>query len=102
MSPQKLNVYLVIDHASGEHRFVDRTGKPTHTVDSLMSQVFAPGIPPRSPAYKAGAKSQFDRHLNKAPIICIAPAGSAEFDAFWAGADMAKTFMRLHDVKGSV
>lgn len=57
-------------------------------VQVIFDQAFRPGREPRSEAYKAGVLHTLHHRLRGVPYpLNLHPAGSAERDAYFAGAD---------------
>lgn len=64
----------------------------TATAKSVFDQAFAPGREPRSEAYKAGVLHTLRHRLEGVSFPAqLYPAGSAERDAYFAGADEGRT-----------
>ena len=56
-------------------------------VSELMQRAFFPGRPGRSTAYKAGVLAKLRLVLQRERLVCPYAPGSAEFDAYFAGAE---------------
>ena len=56
-------------------------------VEELLNNAFFPGRPPRSSAYKEGVLAKLRLALQRERMVCPYAQGSAEFDAFFAGAE---------------
>ncbi len=56
-------------------------------VEELLDNAFFPGRPRRSSAYKEGVLAKLRLVLQSERMVCPYAQGSAEFDAFFAGAD---------------
>ncbi|MBX9833201.1 MAG: hypothetical protein K2X78_09170 [Burkholderiaceae bacterium] len=56
-------------------------------VDELMLTAFFLGRPARSSAYKLGVSAKLRLVLQRERLVCPYAQGSAEFDAFFAGAE---------------
>ena len=56
-------------------------------VSELMQHAFFPGRPDRSTAYKAGVLAKLRLVLQRERLVCPYAQGSAEFDAYFAGAE---------------
>lgn len=56
-------------------------------VDELMFSAFSPGRPARSSAYKLGVLAKLRLVLQRERLVCPYAQGSAEFDAYFAGAE---------------
>ena len=56
-------------------------------VSELMLHSFFPGRPDRSTAYKAGVLAKLRLVLQRERLVCPYAQGSAEFDAYFAGAE---------------
>lgn len=70
-------------------RPVGRVERPVGPVDSLMAKIFGGPREPRSDAYKAGVRAVLRKHFEGVLVRdqLHYPVGSAERDAFFAGAD---------------
>ena len=56
-------------------------------VSELMQHAFFPGRPARSSAYKLGVLAKLRLVLQRERLVCPYAQGSAEFDAYFAGAE---------------
>ena len=56
-------------------------------VEELMLGAFFPGRPARSSAYKLGVLAKLRLVLQRERLVCPYAQGSAEFDAYFAGAE---------------
>lgn len=56
-------------------------------VDGLMLSAFFPGRPARSSAYQLGVLAKLRLVLQRERLVCPYAQGSAEFDAYFAGAE---------------
>lgn len=56
-------------------------------VSELMQHAFFPGRSDRSTAYKAGVLAKLRLVLQRERLVCPYAQGSAEFDAYFAGAE---------------
>ena len=65
-------------------------------VSELMQHAFFPGRPDRSTAYKAGVLAKLRLVLQRERLVCPYAPGSAEFDAFFAGADEGAGVAQLY------
>jgi hypothetical protein len=55
--------------------------------EAIYQERFASGATPRSEAYRKGVMAILQWQAYMKPMVCPYPAGSAEFDAYWAGHD---------------
>lgn len=72
---------------------------PTATraqVDEMMLSAFTPGRTARSGAYKLGVLAKLRLVLQRERLVCPYAPGSAEFDAFFAGADEGSGIAQLY------
>ncbi len=74
---------------TNDGRPVGRVERPVGPVESLMAEIFGGPREPRSDAYKAGVRAVLSKHFEGVLVRdqLHYPAGSAERDAFFAGAD---------------
>lgn len=77
---------------------MDRIESPAALVDRLFNEAFAPGRAPRSAEYKAGVLVLLDQRVGRGRLVCPYPAGTAQADAFHAGADEGRALWRAHEV----
>lgn len=67
------------------------------TAQAIFAEAFGPARVPRSEAYRKGVIGQLRYRMEEAPDnVCPYKAGSAEFDAFWAGVGEAWTLLERH------
>lgn len=67
------------------------TARSDPTVDELMAEAFSSSREPRSGAYKAGVRALLQSRSGRSPApTCPFGRGTAEADAFWAGAEQGK------------
>lgn len=57
------------------------------TALQIHQRLFTPGRTPRSTAYRLGTFDALRHHLGENKHTCPYAAGSADFDAYWAGWD---------------
>lgn len=63
-------------------------------VECLMSAAFNRPRDARSNAYKAGARALLHSRVTNLPLARLYHAGTAEFDAFYAGVDEGREIWR--------
>ena len=76
---------------------MEKIESPAALVDRLFNEAFAPGREPRSAEYKAGVRALLDQRVGRGRLACPYPAGTAQADAFYAGADEGRVLWRAHE-----
>lgn len=65
-------------------------------IEQLFKAAFDKPRDPRSAEYKEGVRAALAYRVNGARIHCPYPAGSAQFDAFYAGIAEGHAIWRAH------
>lgn len=69
---------------------------PRDLIEQLMRNAFAPGRAPRSNEYKEGVRAVLNQRFVGKPLACPHKAGTASFDAFFAGVDEGRSIWAEH------
>lgn len=72
--------------------------EPKMTVQDLMNKAFENARTPRSIEYREGCRALLNRRIHGDMMYCPYPAGSAQFDAWYAGVEEGWSLWRECDV----
>lgn len=71
---------------------------PAALVDRLFNEAFAPGRAPRSVEYMAGVRALLTCRVYACRFFCPHMVGTAQADAFYAGADEGRALWCAHEL----
>lgn len=75
---------------------MNAASSPRDLIEQLMHSAFAPSRAPRSNEYKEGVRAVLRQRFVGKPLACPHKAGTASFDAFFAGADEGRSIWAQH------